>query len=561
MEQRHASLRSPSTGTLALPRGRRVRGRGAWLAWILTGWAGAGWGQEALFESNGGTNTYYGWAVAHAGDVDHDGISDLLVGTSNAGAVVRSGWNHSVLWSLAPAEQDAVQEGRAVAGVGDVDLDAHDDLLVGDPQGGPEGRGRVRLFSGATGELLRQHEGAPGDAGFGGSVAGLGDVDGDAVADYAVGAFQAAGVAGRVRVYSGATGLELASMEGTAGDQLGRAVSFVGDYDMSGGCELAVSATGAPGGGRVDVVDLQGAVLLSVSAPASAELFGIRLAGGQDVDCDGVADLLVGDTGDDSAAVNAGAAHVISGQDGSFLASFYGEASADRAGQVAFAGDTDGDGRAEVLVGAQQANSNGGDAGTVWVYDVDSGEQLARWDGASGGDRLGNVAGLGDVTGDGLADVALGARAADNNAANTGQVDVRAGSSNVFTLLGSSTFSIGSGGVRELQLDAGPEYAGRTYVVLGSMTDGVLPMPLGPKLALPLIPDAYFVHTLIHPNQKPLSNGVGVLDEQGRASASFQLLVGQAAGLQGTVVRHAFVLLGELEIDFASPAVSLLLPL
>ncbi|MEW6741807.1 MAG: hypothetical protein AB1486_03525 [Planctomycetota bacterium] len=99
--------------------------------------------------------------------------------------------------------------GASVAGAGDTDGDGHAGVLVGD-YGWESTRGKVTLFSGATGEILRSWRGEAGWQGLGRQVAGIGDVDGDGLADIAFSAFwrreEAGDYVGRVYAYSGASG-------------------------------------------------------------------------------------------------------------------------------------------------------------------------------------------------------------------------------------------------------------------------------------------------------------------------------------------------------------------
>lgn len=143
--------------------------------------------------ATGGTiYEYYGWkgppgnglgfAVSPAGDFDGDGVADFAAGdyrfTAPGGPLFIGRYN---VWSGATGEHLATasgsladdQVGRTIAGVGDTNGDGYDDVLVGSL------RSPVSLYGGPGGALIRQHH-LPGTR-FG--VAGLGDVDGDGLAD------------------------------------------------------------------------------------------------------------------------------------------------------------------------------------------------------------------------------------------------------------------------------------------------------------------------------------------------------------------------------------------
>ena len=99
-----------------------------------------------------------------------------------------------------------------------------------------------------------------------------------------------------------------------------------------------------------------------------------------------------------------------------------------------------------------------------------------------------------------------------------------------------------------------PSAPGATFWLLGSVS-GTAPLPIGPGLDLPLVPDAYFTHTLVKPNGPLLSDGFGTLGPIGNASATFTLSGPQPASLAGVLVHHAFVTLDAAFVPtFASNA-------
>ena len=156
----------------------------------------------------------FGKAVAGIGDVNGDGAPDLLVGApnSNAGgeaaqgrAFVFSGADASLLRTLdLPFPQFNAQLASAVAGAGDVNGDGVPDLLAGAPgrtvPGGVSQQGQAFVFSGTDASVLLTLDTPTPDlaAGFGEVLTGIGDVDGDGSPDFLVGA-PAHDVGGRVR--------------------------------------------------------------------------------------------------------------------------------------------------------------------------------------------------------------------------------------------------------------------------------------------------------------------------------------------------------------------------
>ncbi len=143
--------------------------------------------------------------------------------------------------------------GDHAAGLGDLDGDGFDDYGVAAPNyQTPSGLGRVYLFSGRTGALLAKiDDDTGGSNGFGRSMASVGDVTSDGRADVAIGAPDFDGPSGnnsgRVRLYDGATGAVLWTVDGEAAfANLGFAMRAVNDTDADGVLELVIGEPGQP---------------------------------------------------------------------------------------------------------------------------------------------------------------------------------------------------------------------------------------------------------------------------------------------------------------------------
>jgi hypothetical protein len=274
--------------------------------------------------------------------------------------------------------------------------------------------------------LIATLDGADAGAGFGTSVADVGDVDADGFGDFAIGAYYIGAAApGRVVVYSGATMQPLATLTSgaTSPDSFGYWVCAAGDVDGDGYADLAVSSTteaavgaGAPGKVRLfrgrtpgGVADFS--VLRTYVGEQNQQLFGISLCGGRDQNGDGVPDLLIGSNLFDGLGEpsndNRGKAYLYSGFDGALLWSRTGAEARDWFGiGVAMAGDLDGHGGNEFLIGACQTEKGGkghvyGFSGTtdVVLFDV-TGEIGSGIPGQ--GDAFGfSVGNLTDLDGDG----------------------------------------------------------------------------------------------------------------------------------------------------------------
>jgi len=146
----------------------------------------------------------------------------------------------------------------SVASAGDVNGDGRADFIVAAPDADPGGltdAGSAYVYSGMTGALIYKKNGAALSDGLGVSVASAGDVNGDGRADFIVGAYFAdpGGLsnAGSAYLYSGATGGLLSQINGAAaGDILGHSVASAGDVNGDGKADFIVGAYGADPGGR-----------------------------------------------------------------------------------------------------------------------------------------------------------------------------------------------------------------------------------------------------------------------------------------------------------------------
>jgi FG-GAP repeat protein len=326
----------------------------------------------------------FGSAVAGAGDVNRDGRADLLVGApgqrvggrANQGqAYVLSGADGRLLLTLDnPTPQADAAFGAAVAGIGDVNSDGLPDLLVGAPEqdeGGSNRRGQAFVFSGADGSVLRTLRPTQSVfVEFGSAVAAAGDVNGDGAPDLLVGD----GFGAVVPVFSGADGSVLRTLDRPPPNarSFGRAVAGIGDVNGDGAPDLLVGAPGADVGGEA----AQGRAFVFSGADASllrtldlplpqfnAQLASAVAAAG-DVNGDGVPDLLAGAPGRTvpGGVSQQGQAFVFSGTDASVLLTLdtpTPDSSADFGDVVAGIGDVDGDGAPDFLVGAPSHDVGG----------------------------------------------------------------------------------------------------------------------------------------------------------------------------------------------------------
>ena len=362
-------------------------------------------------------NDYAGMSMSSAGDVDGDGLADILIGTYDAGAFLVLGKSLGSENTLSLADADFRFEGEEsidrpgfkLDGAGDVDGDGLGDVLISSPGNGEggSGAGAVYLvlgaslstpgaFSLADADYKFMGEVELGNAGW--SVAFAGDVDGDSLSDVLVGSNTEIGT---VHLFlssslpSGGT-LPLSSADYLfesefAADRLGWSVDAAGDMDGDGLGDLVFGAYSndelIDGGGAIYVV--LGGSLGGVSTIGMADAdykflgkqkwiyTGHSVAGAGDLDSDGLDDLLIGVPEDHGGGEDSGAVHVLLGsvltQASSNLlqdvsAKLVGESSSARLGiAVCSAGDVDGDGVPDVLMGAYGEDEGGDYAGAGYL--------------------------------------------------------------------------------------------------------------------------------------------------------------------------------------------------
>jgi hypothetical protein len=386
-----------------------------------------------------------GVEVSNAGDVNGDGFGDLLIGAIDADASgSRSGAAYVVFGK--PAEFQASiplsglngQDGFRIAGAaafdqvayslaaaGDVNGDGYDDIVLGsyraEPTGYQSGASYV-VFGKAAGFVpslnlstldctngFRLEGVSAGDyAGF--STSGAGDINGDGFDDVVVGAIRANS--------GGATG----TPSGAAYVIFGESQGFSASINLS---------------------ELDGSNGFRLFGVAAYDAAGVSVSVAGDVNGDGYDDVIIGASAADPNGLFSGATYVVFGTSSSFASSvdlstldgsngfrIDGAAFGDELGhEVSAAGDLNGDGYDDLVVGAFLADSNGFNSGAIYILlgkasgfqssinlatlDFTDGFKLA---GAAARDYAGiSASGAGDVNGDGFADLIIGASGADPN--------------------------------------------------------------------------------------------------------------------------------------------------
>ena len=412
-------------------------------------------------------------------DLDGDGTHELVVGApyddgdgEDAGQVaIFNGLVGSTshldthATTLLSAGEAEVFLGYDVADAGDVNGDGYHDLLAGGYRynnyagaaylvyGGPSA-----LASGAIGDVAHTFTGLSDYDDLGHGVRGLGDLDGDGYADIGLGApfdDDHGGSSGSLFIYYGGTSLSGSSVASadlqiygaSASHFVGFFTSFAGsaDYNGDGYVDLAVGAYGEANADRGAAYVYYGAGSATTGARSTAdadvnfigegagEYFGRSVTSG-DLTGDGYDDLLVwayyGDDNDGAVYVFAGSG---SGWSGDIAAStahtvLGGAADYDYFGRSLSVGDTNGDGLADLLVGAGGEETGGSNAGATYLYygpfssggSVDATDASLVLHGDADHEQLGFYGvTLGDISGDGVDDIIAGARGSESYAGET----------------------------------------------------------------------------------------------------------------------------------------------
>ncbi|MFO1052923.1 MAG: FG-GAP-like repeat-containing protein [Planctomycetota bacterium] len=391
-------------------------------------------GQSLIYRFFGAEGDVLGTGVAFVGDLDGDGYDDIAGGARDAGVgnevgMIRawSGRTGGVLWSYyGSAAVDYL--GSSVSAAGDVDGDGFADVIGGAPfESGSLAPGLARLLSGRDGSLLRTFSGDGRGDQFGRAVAGGGDLDGDGFCDVVVGApfGDANGFdSGYVRAFSGRSGQTLWTVAGEAvSDRFGLAVANAGDVNRDGFDDVIVGAS-VPS--RAYVLSGRDGTRIWLLSGATNSSFGSAVGGAGDVDRDGYPDLVVGAPMAAAPGAQAGEARLYSGRTGLQIRIVATGNTNDRLGtSVSCAGDVDGDGHDDVLVGSILSDLPTTDAGSVRVFSGADGSSLWTFLGPMTQSAFGtSVAGGGDIDGDGYAEIAVGAPSDATAASHAGSISV-----------------------------------------------------------------------------------------------------------------------------------------
>ncbi len=449
-------------------------------------------------------NNYFGYSVSTAGDVNGDGYSDVIIGaigynfaTGRAYIFFGGSSMDNIADVIMTSETMDIAFAQSVSTAGDVNGDGYSDVIIGAPSyNSSTGRAYI-YFGGASmndiADIILTGETA-GNL-FGESVSTAGDVNGDGYSDVLVGAFGFNSSTGRVYLFDYFMKNEIIPDISTTGEaannNFGYSVANAGDVNGDGFTDIIVGATGYSsnrgsayiyyGGLTPDTI-----ADVTLTGPGVGTFFGIVSSAG-DINNDGYDDVIVGSYGFDNfrgrAFIYFGGSPMDNGSD----VILTGEQETDYFGaSVSGAGDVNGDGYDDVLVGAQGNSSNTGRAYLYFGGDIVDNVEDAVFTGGAANNYFGySVSAAGDVNGDGYSDLIVGAK---GYSSSTGRAYIYLGGNPVnnvadVTMTGGAAnnlFGISVSGAGDVNRDGYDDVivgasgystnTGRAYIFLGGST-------------------------------------------------------------------------------------------
>lgn len=412
---------------------------------------------------------YLGQSLSSAGDINGDGYADILIGSPSydngemdEGRVyVFHGTATGIAAtpaSILESNKIAALFGFSISSAGDIDGDGYGDVIIGAKgfTNNESSEGKAFVYKGSSTGLnttpVWSNEGNQASAFYGHSVASAGDINGDGYSDIIIGAHwfdNDDAEEGQAYVYTGSPhGIYPENNQDYESDQttshLGYSLASIGDINSDGFSDISISAphfdTGLTNVGRVFIfhgkaVGLGDTADQVLDGTADNELFGWSISTAGDVNGDGFGDIVVGAPQYSNGEINEGRIYVFSGNTSGLNASPVLTVESNQAGSqlgfcVAGAGDANGDGYSDILASAPYYNNQG--QVSLFTGSAGGANATPQWvlDGTQAEAHFGySLASAGDVNGDGFSDVIIGAPLYDNGQTDEGRVCLYVGSS------------------------------------------------------------------------------------------------------------------------------------
>jgi hypothetical protein len=395
----------------------------------------SGLSQTQNWVAAGAAGSGFGFSVSTAGDIDGDGFSEILVGAPGGSGQAfaysgsPSGLSANNVWSVSN-DGSTIALGFTVCIAGDVNGDGYSDALIS----GYSPKAFVYNGSPSGFNSTNSWTYAGGGGSFGWSVASAGDINGDGYSDVIIGApdyNNGAATVGKFFIFHGSANnlpsipsfVKTGTNSGASIYRIGRCVASAGDVNSDGYSDVAVGITtgvfGVSEFGGVEIyygspTGISSTASWTKSSEVSGDKFGTSVATAGDVNGDGYSDILVGAWGLNSFS---GAAYSFYGSENGLSSNANWSAAGPSASwfgySVSSAGDVNGDGYADVVVGAPNDSYFGSPNGSAFVYHGSSSglsnSAAWQWTESSYRPKFGtSVACAGDVNGDGYSDVLIG---------------------------------------------------------------------------------------------------------------------------------------------------------
>ena len=373
-------------------------------------------------------NNYFGNSVSSAGDVNSDGYDDVIVGANGFNSFTGRAYIYyggaimnNVADVIMTGEFTGHYFGSSVSGAGDLNADGYSDVLVG-AYAANGYTGKAYIYNGGLSmnniaDVIMTGENSNDNFGY--SVSDAGDVNGDGYKDVIIGAYGFNSGFGRTYIYYGGVTMDntadVIMIGGGLGDNFGVSVSNAGDVNDDGYSDVIIGANGFNSNTGRAYIFYGGASMNSIAdvtmtGEAASSQFGYSVSEAGDVNGDGFADVYVGAWAFSSSKGRAYLYYGGTNMNNAVDIYMTGEDTFNYFGySVAGGGDLNGDGFADMIVGAYGYNSS---TGRAYVYtNTMRGEDIP--DLTMTGETTINCFGLsvsdaGDVNGDGYSDLIVG---------------------------------------------------------------------------------------------------------------------------------------------------------